>query len=524
MTRQAAFFGHTAPAGPQTSLVPIVTAIARQADTVSGENQQSAQPPSIVTSATSILTDAAASTSITVDLPGSIVSGNTLLAFVAHDGNGTTTWPAGWTKLFDHASNATVRLSAAWRKADGGEGASITVTNTQAQPAASQVFQIQSAADPTVAPPVYALTQSTTDAPNPPVLNPAAGSNNYLWFAATAMQVPAAGLDISAGPANYLNFAYNESGNTDRDVGCAVASRANEAGSEDPGLFTASTSSEWVATTVAVTPSGEAGSTPNQIAVPTVTVGAGPQTINPSQAGGVSPYFECDCSSFTSDAALHSVMGTTTTGNVHADFGVGMRYDYQPKPLQCSDQTLASIKNLPDGTDEVWIRLRMKWSSNWSTENANCTSPIADHKTILAFLDGNTNQGQNRFGFHVGYDGDKYECNAPGFPQADVVPINHLRVAGAGALFDNQFHLVELHWELVDDNTTLYQAKVDGNVVNNIQTDTTTGLSSRDIQDVRFGANRNLGATELMHIWWDDIKIFTSDPGDMSFPSPSIWT
>ncbi len=103
------------------------------------------------------------------------------------------------------------------------------------------------------------------------------------------------------------------------------------------------------------------------VAVPVVEFCAGAQFITADQVGGgpggpgdpgtsVPPLYYGDFQKYVNDANLHAAAGTTTTGNVHAEPGVGMRYDFTPQPTRCNDQSLASVRNLPTGTQEISLK------------------------------------------------------------------------------------------------------------------------------------------------------------------------
>ena len=249
------------------------------------------------------------------------------------------------------------------------------------------------------------------------------------------------------------------------------------------------------------------------------TGGGGTGAPPPPPAG---QHFVGDFSSFTSDAALHAHAGTTTPLNVHAEPGVGMRYDFIARPNHCNDHSLASLVSLPSGTREVWIRFRIRFSSNWTTVNSNCSSPAPDYKTILTWMDAKPPSGSRRFDFKLGKGGDQMHASVPGFAPADAVPLNVVQRPGADALFDGTWHTVELHHALIGDDRALTQVRIDGVVTHNYDSATTSGLASRWLQKINIGANRNLGATEPMNIWWDDFEVWVGsvDPG-FAFPSPT---
>jgi hypothetical protein len=69
-------------------------------------------------------------TSHVCTLPSGIEADDLLIAVVVCDGDAAITWPAGWTAITNGAgaSGTAVRSEARYRIADGGEGASITLT------------------------------------------------------------------------------------------------------------------------------------------------------------------------------------------------------------------------------------------------------------------------------------------------------------------------------------------------------------------------------------------------------------
>jgi hypothetical protein len=232
-----------------------------------------------------------------------------------------------------------------------------------------------------------------------------------------------------------------------------------------------------------------------------------------------------DFSSAVSDSDLQSMIHVNTTGNVHADPGIGMRYDYQPFPNRCGDQSLGASVPLPSGTQEVWMRFKIRFSGNWTTANPNCSSPAPDFKTVLTWLNNrNISAGHERFGLHFGENETRMSAFVPGYPQADVVPLGEVRKQGALQYFDNQWHTVEVHQRISGDNQATFQVRIDGQVTHNYTTVTASGLGTNWLSQVVIGANRNLGATSLMHIWWDDFEVWVGgDPGGFNFPPPTSY-
>ncbi len=193
----------------------------------------------------------------TVNLPASISAGETLLGFFSCDAAETITWPGGWNVIASDQQSHTGEV--AWKKATGSEGGSITVTTGTNERSAHQVHRITGAADPAVTPP-QAVTPVTavSDSPNPGDLTPTGGAKDYLWYAVATWN---GDMTVSGIPANYSNELTVVEGSVSGS-GVSTARRELNASSEDPGVFTLSTSTGWMATTVAVHPAAAAGANP----------------------------------------------------------------------------------------------------------------------------------------------------------------------------------------------------------------------------------------------------------------------
>jgi len=200
----------------------------------------------------------------TVNLPASIAAGDTLLVFFGHkDAAGATPgFPGGWTVLgeIENAAGSLACLCPAWRKADGTEGASITVTTTNTTRQAHCSLRITGAADPTVTAPTTqaGATLANTNVPNPPNCNPGV-SKDYLFVAAF---VSSAGRITSTDPTNYTHSSQTNGSNsgTTTAAGVGVATRQLTASSDDPGTFltTGGSTEETASQTIAIHPAAAA--------------------------------------------------------------------------------------------------------------------------------------------------------------------------------------------------------------------------------------------------------------------------
>ena len=190
-------------------------------------------------------------TSHTVTMPAGVVSGDLIIVGFATDGNPSVTWPEGWTSFFNKSEGAQARLEVGWRKADGTEGASITVETDAGQDSAHSSYRISGAKDPTVDPPEASVGASAVNpTPDPANLAPSTGLLPYMWL---VFQGSAGTKTTAAYPASYIN-GQTVTGNDSDGCGIGSAERALEASSENPGTFTLSGAENWAAATVAIIP------------------------------------------------------------------------------------------------------------------------------------------------------------------------------------------------------------------------------------------------------------------------------
>ncbi|HEX9894375.1 MAG TPA: hypothetical protein VGA78_10650, partial [Gemmatimonadales bacterium] len=206
--------------------------------------------PQVVKSTSSV--NDTANTQHTVSLPSGIQSGNLLIVIFGHKGgtNETVTWPGGWTQFLDANQVTNVGLKAAYRKADGTEGSTITVQTTNSVRSSHNSYRITGAEDPATQPPESAASNGNNANPNPASLTPTGGAKNYLWIAA---EINNDGTNtITAYPASYSG-GFQANGNASNST-TGSARRELNASSEDPGSFTLSASIAWAAGTIVVHP------------------------------------------------------------------------------------------------------------------------------------------------------------------------------------------------------------------------------------------------------------------------------
>lgn len=196
-----------------------------------------------------------------LNLPTGIKAGELLLGIHRCSAAGAHGWPAGWNELADDASDAsTNQTSVAWRQADGTESGTITVTQTSSK-FASIIWRIAGACDPSVSPPqLGAIATGTSVSPNPLTVTPTGGAKDYLFFWLGGWENEQTSPPASQ-PTNYASATPDRQGADSGTAGavttnCRVAgtTRANNAASEDPGIWTISVSDDWTCWACAVHP------------------------------------------------------------------------------------------------------------------------------------------------------------------------------------------------------------------------------------------------------------------------------
>lgn len=162
----------------------------------------------------------ASSTTHTLNLPASLVSGNLILIFFGAAANRSlSSGPSGFTQLYFSAAGSDSNIGCWYKVSDGTEGSSTSLTLGLASAGAATTYQISGySGNPQSA-------TVNTNGLDPNSLTPSGGSKKYLWIAHGV-----ASTNISALPTNYGNALG--SGNI-----CATGRRELEASSEDPGAF-----------------------------------------------------------------------------------------------------------------------------------------------------------------------------------------------------------------------------------------------------------------------------------------------
>ncbi len=174
-----------------------------------------------------------------VTLPSPINAGNTIVVVLGIMSANAITPPAGWTEKLDTAPG-TGRLGVYTKTADGTEdGTSISFTNGSTGECKYQAYALDSATGS-----VETATGYTSFGANdPPSITPSwSGDTMYL----AAIFNPGGNGNPSAAPSGYSGYSEHENA-----IGDAAIAYKTGSGTENPGAFTAS-SSTWANLTVAI--------------------------------------------------------------------------------------------------------------------------------------------------------------------------------------------------------------------------------------------------------------------------------
>lgn len=174
--------------------------------------------PSVVSIGTTFSTSI--STTYTLNLPSSLVSGNLLLMLTGNDNAAVVNSPpSGWTNLL--TGNGTNILWAYYKTATGSEGSTVTLGWASGGRQQGSIYQISNwTGTPLVG-------TSSTGSDDPPNLDTGV-SAKYLWLAAYHSTNISDNIVVPSG--------YTSSGSQINMFHCS-GYRTNEASSENPGPF-----------------------------------------------------------------------------------------------------------------------------------------------------------------------------------------------------------------------------------------------------------------------------------------------
>lgn len=221
---------------------------------------------------------AANGTSITVNLPSGVGTGDLMITCVTWDGAPTSiNWPSSggaWTSLYSQACSGSTCLNACRYRIATGAETSYGISWTGSEGSSWVVYRIEGHNSSTTAPQVGTAAAPTASVnPDPPVsASPSGGTQDYLFIVTYGWD---GNNSHTSYPANYTDNQVTNRWANSNGTGTAIASRNLNTGStSDPGTATISGSDEWVAQTIIVHPGTEGNLTATQ-SIPLMGVGNG---------------------------------------------------------------------------------------------------------------------------------------------------------------------------------------------------------------------------------------------------------
>lgn len=200
-------------------------------------------------------------------------------------------------------------------------------------------------------------------------------------------------------------------------------------------------------------------------------------------------------------------------GSASGNRGVLMRFVAQP--FKCEDQSLGFFLNWA-GAAEWWVEFQTVFSANWTTRNANCTSPQPDYKMVLFYFLP-TFAGRDRLDWKVGLAINQTTFIGHGFPGDSNWNTPHASSpVRAPDLWNNSPAVYRLHYKGENvggaEHETM-QAMINGQVQHSYKDLGNPARGASVGKKFKLGSNRNLGATEEMYHWWQHFFVYVSDPG-----------
>lgn len=192
-------------------------------------------------------------TTVSVNLPSGISSGNGLIIILTQYGGGTFTTPSGWTLLNSTATTGlgAPRTAVYARVASGTEGSTQAISTSTTNESTAISFKVTNWFGAVTSGMEATASNQTTTTPDPPSLTASWGSANNLWIAYVGSR---GSRNLTAYPTNYTLYqtqALNPSNSTRGET--FMAGRELATATENPGTFTFdSTSREVVAGTLVI--------------------------------------------------------------------------------------------------------------------------------------------------------------------------------------------------------------------------------------------------------------------------------
>lgn len=195
-------------------------------------------------------------TSMAVNMPATVNSGDLLIALVETRNAPTWTKPSGWNDIATIAQaggGAVGKLNGFYKIAAGTEaGTTPTWTASTTTTAIWQTIRVTSWHGTT--PPEATTSSGDSSNANPPSLTPSWGADDTLWITVAGNAATGETTGFTAAPTNYTGLQSNGASSGGSTANIATATRQLTATSDDPGTFTPSSNRFWTSATIGIRP------------------------------------------------------------------------------------------------------------------------------------------------------------------------------------------------------------------------------------------------------------------------------
>lgn len=208
-------------------------------------------PPTVVSRAASNSTFASSPQSLT--LPGSLVSGNLLVIWLAYYSGSTWTMstPSGWTLLTSRTAAGAGIGYVFYKTSNGGEGSTLSVSSSGTTANAGWGAVAWQISGWSGAPQYGTFATGSSAAPNPPSVTPSSAKS--LALALCGGGNISSTETLSSPPSGYSNGQIGAvTSSNNRGFAAGAELTKSSASAEDPGAFSIGVSAPWLAQTLII--------------------------------------------------------------------------------------------------------------------------------------------------------------------------------------------------------------------------------------------------------------------------------
>ena len=259
-----------------------------------------------------------------------------------------------------------------------------------------------------------------------------------------------------------------------------------------------------------------------------VTITQQPSIVVQSGGGGPTPWLLEDFSTYSSTANMLAdprgiydasdnvatnliALDTTTGANIGGlSLTQSMRYNYSG--LNCSVQTITRSLNLPANVSELWLRMVIKHSADFSLIGSGCGTP-PDWKMVFGRL---TNLACRFELLEGAAGGTQWYFGGPGCNNGAAAL--SLNAGNAALVWDGNWHDYRWHWKIDTSGGVnhTYVFNLDGTTVFSKTSGwaSDSAASGSRLYGVSMGRNMDQSKSGgTMQVWWGYVGVFNTNPG-----------